>query len=147
MDNTDEKCGCNGAGHGEENCCGHGKNECGCGHDHDHEENATVTLTLDDDTELECSILGTFDIEDAEYIVLLPIDDEEVLIYRYDHVGEEVTLGLIESDEEFELVSETFYSIFGKDDFEIGTDSVESDEYIEFEHEHGFEDDEESRNI
>ena len=65
-----------------ENNCG-----CGCGHDHDHDmeeqELETMTLTLEDDTELQCAILGIFDvegIEGKEYIALLPEEDETVLI-------------------------------------------------------------------
>ena len=57
------------------------KHECGCGcgheHDHDHEdcccEDADmIYLTLDDDTELECQILGVFEVGEQEYIALLP---------------------------------------------------------------------------
>jgi len=118
LDNTEDKCGCGELHEGEGGCENHDENGCGCGHD--HEENVTVTLTLDDDSELECSILGTFDIEEVEYIALLPIDDGEVLIYRYEQNDEDVTLGLIESDEEFEMVSEAFHSIFGDlDDYEV----------------------------
>ena len=61
---------------------------CGCGHDHDdhvHEEMEmeTLTLTLDDDTEMECGILGVFAVDgiaDKEYIALLPLEDETVLL-------------------------------------------------------------------
>ena len=64
---------------------------CGCGHDHDdhvHEEMEmeTLTLTLDDDTEMECGILGVFAVDgiaDKEYIALLPLEDETVLLYEY----------------------------------------------------------------
>ena len=94
--------------------CGCG---CGCGHDHEHEqeEMETVTLTLDDDTELECAILGVFDvegIEGKEYIALLPLEDETVLIYEYKEDGEDIELTLIEDDEEFEKVSEAFNEYF-----------------------------------
>lgn len=109
MEKSDKVCGCENK---------EVKDSCGCGHDHehDHEEGNTITLTLDDNTELECSVLGTFDIEETEYIVLLPLGDEEVLIYKYEEVDGEISLGLIESDEEFNIVSETFYSIFGSED-------------------------------
>ena len=98
--------------------CGCG---CGCGHDHEHEqeEMETVTLTLDDDTELECAILGVFDvegIEGKEYIALLPLEDETVLIYEYKEDGEDIELTLIEDDEEVEKVSEAFNEYFDEEE-------------------------------
>ena len=60
---------------------------CGCGHDHDHdhEEMEVIVLTLDDNTELECGILGVFEVpgEDNEYIALVSLDDNQELLYRY----------------------------------------------------------------
>ena len=96
------------------------KCSCGCGHDHDHDVEElgleTVTLTLDDDTELECAVIGIFDvegIEGKEYIALLPEDDETVLIYEYKELeDEEIELNTIEDDAEFEKVSAAFDSIF-----------------------------------
>ena len=85
---------------------------CGCGHDHDHMheemEMETLTLTLDDDTELECGILGVFSvdgIEGKEYIALLPLEDETVLLYEYKEDEEGIELLNIESDEEYEIAS------------------------------------------
>ena len=79
---------------------------CGCGHDHDHVheemEMETLTLTLDDDTELECGVLGVFaveGIEGKEFIALLPLEDETVLLYEYKEDEEGIELLNIESDE------------------------------------------------
>lgn len=104
------------------------KHNCGCGCDHDHDEDClseeleTMTLTLEDDTELECAVLGVFDvkgIEGKEYIALLPKDDETVLIYEYKELeNEEVELLSIEDDEEFEKVSSEFDAIFNEDEDE-----------------------------
>ena len=92
---------------------------CGCGGDHDHEEELeTMFLTLDDDTEIECAILGVFDVEEKEYIALLPVDDDTVLIYEYSEVDDDIELGLIESDEEFEKVSNAFYELYEEEDEE-----------------------------
>ena len=102
-----------------ENNCG-----CGCGHDHDHDmeeqELETMTLTLEDDTELQCAILGIFDvegIEGKEYIALLPEDDETVLIYQYHELDgeDEFELLTIEDDDEFDKVSSAFDSLFNDD--------------------------------
>lgn len=87
-----------------------------CNHDHDHEEIDVIYLTLDDDSELECEVLGVFEVEDKEYIALLPIGEEEVLLYEYKELeDDEFDLGAI-ADDEFELVSEAFYALFSDDD-------------------------------
>ena len=85
---------------------------CGCGHDHDHDHHdheQMVTITLENDEELNCAILGNFEVGDQDYIALLPEGTEEVLIYRFveDENGE-VDLQNIESDEEFAKVSDGF---------------------------------------
>ena len=101
-------------------------NHCGCGHDHDHDieeqELETMTLTLEDDTEIQCAVLGVFDvegIEGKEYIALLPEDDETVLIYEYKELeNDEIELLTIEDYAEFDKVSEAFDSIFDDEDEE-----------------------------
>ena len=92
---------------------------CGCGHDHEHEEDVmdleTMFLTLDDDTEMECGILGGFEVEGLEgkeYIALLPLEDETVLLYEYKEVGDEIELNVIEDDDEFDKVSNAFYDMY-----------------------------------
>ena len=92
---------------------------CGCGHDHEHEEDVmdleTMFLTLDDDTEMECGILGVFEVEvleGKEYIALLPLEDETVLLYEYKEVGDEIELNVIEDDDEFDKVSNAFYDMY-----------------------------------
>ncbi|EOS21850.1 hypothetical protein C806_03991 [Lachnospiraceae bacterium 3-1] len=75
-----------------------------------------VTLTLDDDSEVECGILTIFELEEQDYIVLLPLDengdeneDGEVFIYRYfeDENGNP-SLENIEDEEEYEAVTDRF---------------------------------------
>ena len=92
---------------------------CGCGHDHEHEEDVmdleTMFLTLDYDTEMECGILGVFEVEGLEgkeYIALLPLEDETVLLYEYKEVGDEIELNVIEDDDEFDKVSNAFYDMY-----------------------------------
>lgn len=85
--------------------------------DEDDMEDLRVTLTLEDDTEVECKILTIFDLDDQNYIVLLPEDEEaddtseesEVFIYRYfeDDDGNP-SLENIEDEEEYEEVAERF---------------------------------------
>ncbi len=100
---------------------------CGCGHDHEHDheheemELETMFLTLEDDTELECGILGVFEVEGMkgkEFIALLPLEDETVLLYEYQENGDDVELSVIEDDDDFEKVSNTFYDLFDGEDKE-----------------------------
>ena len=119
MDNKHENdCGCE-----NEHIHEHDHNhECGCGHDHE-EEIDTITLTLDDDSEMECGVLGVFDVpvQGKDYIALITLEDDQVLLYRYiaDEEDEEAfMLESIESDEEFESVSSVFYEIFVNEDEE-----------------------------
>lgn len=80
----------------------------------DTNEYSTVTLSLDDGTECECAIIRIFPAGDNNYIALLPLegeaaDNDEVFLYRYTQVdNDEPVLENIESDEEYEIVSEAF---------------------------------------
>ena len=95
------------------------------------DEEMTVTLELDDG-EVECAVITILTVSDKDYIVLLPLDengeneDGEVWFYGYkedtDDPDAEPELIYIESDEEYELVSDAF------DEY---LDSQEFDELIE----------------
>ena len=72
-----------------------------------------VTLDLDDGSTLECEVLTIFDVNDQDYIALLPNPDsdesEEVYIYRYDEDEEgNPSLTNIEDDDEYEAVADRF---------------------------------------
>lgn len=97
----------------EKECCG---GSCGCNHDHDHdhdhEQEEMMVLTLDDDTELECHVIGIFDVADSEYIALLPVDEDEVLLYKYiEFENEEFELSAIDDEAEFQAVVDVFNSL------------------------------------
>lgn len=74
----------------------------------------TVTLTLDNDEELECAVISIFDANDRRYIALLPLEGDdaengEVYLYRYSETEDgQPDLTNIETDEEFEIVSDAF---------------------------------------
>lgn len=82
----------------------------------ENDTDVMVTLTLDDDSELDCEILIIFEIDGQDYIALMPVDDNGnfmedtgVLLYRYFETADGTpVLDNIESDEEAELVSDTF---------------------------------------
>ena len=82
----------------------------------DDESDMQVTLSLDDGSEVECAILTIFELEEQNYIALLPLDEDgneneegEVFIYRYfeDEEGNP-SLENIEDDEEYEAFADRF---------------------------------------
>ncbi len=102
--------------------CGCG---CGCGHDHNHDEAVTVTLTLDNDEVIECAVLTIYEVDEKEYIALLPIDEDgesedgDVFIYRYVETEEgEPTLENIEDDDEYEAAADAFDEWLDEQEFE-----------------------------
>lgn len=103
--------------------------DCGCGHNH---EEQMMTLVLEDDSELHCHVIGVFDALDRQYIALVPEDDDEALIYRYNESDNEEGFELenIDSDEEFESVEDVLFELLGDDE-----DWEEDDEEYEFEDE------------
>ena len=76
------------------------------------DEELFVTITLEDDSEIECEVLTIFEVEEQDYIALLHDNGGEIFIYRYfeDEDGEP-GLDNIETQEEFDMVSEVFDSI------------------------------------
>ncbi|MCI8609241.1 MAG: DUF1292 domain-containing protein [Firmicutes bacterium] len=82
------------------------------------EESEVITLEFDDGGEVECEIMGVFDLNGKEYIALIPDDGtDDVYIYGYKEVGEdEFELVDIESDEEFEKAVEEFDKIMTEEE-------------------------------
>ena len=92
----------------------------------EEDEDLFVTITLEDDSEIECQVLTIFEVEEQDYIVLLSVENEddesgegEVFIYRY-FEDEEGNPGLdnIETEEEFNMVSEVFEQIMEDEEME-----------------------------
>jgi len=84
-----------------------------------------VFIVDDDGTEEEFEVLMTFEPDGSErkYILLVPAEEgesgeeEEVYAFRYEEDGDELKLYTIESDEEWDLVEETFRTLMsGTDD-------------------------------
>lgn len=94
-------------------------------------EEMTVTMELDDGSSVECAVITILEVQNKDYIVLLPLDengeneDGEVWIYGYkenpDDSNEEPELIYIDDDEEYELVADAF------DEY---LDTVEFDEML-----------------
>ena len=112
---------------------------CGCNHEHEHDDcccgehdHQTMTIVTDENEELKCSVLGTFDVDDNEYIALLPMGQDEVLIYRFIlHEDDSFELLNIETDEEFEKVEDVFFELFGEDAFEDDDYEYDDDDFEE----------------
>lgn len=99
----------------------------------DEDFETTVTLTLDNDEELECAVISIFDANDKRYIALLPLEgkdaeDGEVYLYRYNETEDgQPDLENIETDEEFEIVSDAFDEMLDDAEYEelLGDDDEE----------------------
>lgn len=88
---------------------------CGCGHDHDHEMQ-TITLQTEEGEDLNCLVIGTFEVEGKGYIALLPEGEEDVFIYGFAQDGEHIQLDRIETDEEYQRVGEVFMQMWGEEE-------------------------------
>lgn len=114
-----ECCGGNHHNHDDHECCGghhdHDHEGCGC-HDHNHDHYQMINLTLEDGREVSAAVLETFEINNKQYIALLPVEEENVLLYEFKEDGESVELINIESDEEFEAVSQAFLGLMDFDE-------------------------------
>lgn len=98
-----QECGCEEHTQNDE----HGE-ACDCGQEHE-----TVTLTFEDSKEVECHILGIFEVDDVEYIALLPVGEEEIMIYRYsEETDGQVKLDQIQNNEEYEKVGKALLELF-----------------------------------
>lgn len=93
---------------------------CGC-----NDETVTVTLTLDNDEVIECAILTIYEVDEKEYIALLPLDEDgteldgDVYLYRYVETEDgEPTLENIEDDDEYEAAADAFDEWLDEQDFE-----------------------------
>ena len=92
--------------------------------DEDEMDGATVSIELDDGRTIECAVLMIFEAGDEgrEYIAVLPEgedeEDGEVYLYRYaeDEKGEP-EISNIESDEEYEIVSDAFDEILDEQEY------------------------------
>ena len=91
-----------------------------------NDEDMFVTLDLDDGSQIECEILTIFDVNEQDYIALLPLpadesdeENDEVFIYRYfeDEEGNP-SLENIEDDDEYEAAADAFDEWLDEQEFE-----------------------------
>lgn len=95
-------------------------------HNEEDDEDMFVTLSMDNGQEVESRVLTIFEAGDQDYIALLPLDEQgndnaegEVYIYRYfeDEEGNP-SLENIDSDEEYEIVSDRFDELLDEEAFD-----------------------------
>ena len=89
------------------------------------ENEGTVDMVLDDGTELSCELVAIFPVGDRDYIALLPdkvidgYEEDEVFLYRYTELGDDdIELGQIESEEEYEAVADAFDELLDNEAYE-----------------------------
>ena len=101
----------------------------------ENDEEMTVTLDLDDGTSVTCAIVTILTVNNRDYIVLLPLEEDgenhdgEVWFYRYSEdendPNAEPVLDYIDSDEEYDQVAEAFDEYLDNAEFdEIMDDST-----------------------
>ncbi len=90
-----------------------------------------VVLTLEDGKEMTCDVIAIYPCGDRNYIALLPEDDPDgdFLLYRFiDNGDDNYDLDDIETDEEFEEVSEAFDELLDNEEYdEMFGDEDEND--------------------
>ena len=93
-----------------------------------NDEEMTVTLDLEDGFSVECAIVTILTVNNQDYIVLLPLDengeneDGEVWFYRYSEnendPNEEPVLDYIDDDDEYEAVADAFDEFLDTQEFD-----------------------------
>ena len=83
----------------------------------DFEEDEVIVLTDDEGKEHEFNLIDTITVNDKEYAILQPAEEEEAIILRFgiDDEGNEVLFD-IEEDEEWEKVADAWQEMAEEDD-------------------------------
>ncbi|MBO4453021.1 MAG: DUF1292 domain-containing protein [Clostridia bacterium] len=81
----------------------------------DNEREDIFTLTDEDGNESEFELIGTLNMDDCDYLALIPLDGEEdeyvILKVTTDEDGEEL-LVTIDDDDEFDRIADAFEDKF-----------------------------------
>jgi uncharacterized protein YrzB (UPF0473 family) len=71
-----------------------------------------ITLVGENGESVEFEIIADFEVNDAEYAVLLPMDgSDEAVIFKVIEDGDEPILEPIEDEDEFQMASEVFFEL------------------------------------
>jgi len=102
------------------------------GMEHNGEEPEIIYIPDDDGNEEEFEVIAKFEVDgsDKKYMVVLPVerddnsDEDEVYAFRYEEDGDDLTLYMIEDEEEWDIVEETFQTLLA----ELDKEDAERDE-------------------
>ncbi|GIP55566.1 MULTISPECIES: DUF1292 domain-containing protein [Paenibacillus] len=96
------------------------------------EEPEIIYIPDEEGNEEEFEVIMKFEVDgsDAKYMMVVPLDSaesedeesEEVYAFRYEEDGDDLKLYTIESDEEWEIVEETFNTLIDEFDGEDDRD-------------------------
>lgn len=95
------------------------------------EEPEIIYIPDDEGNEEEFEVIMKFEVDGSEskYMMVVPLDSdledeesEEVYAFRYEEDGDDLKLYTIESDEEWEIVEETFNTLIDEFDGEDNND-------------------------
>ena len=76
-----------------------------------------ITITLEDDSEVDCYVIMTYELDGKDYIALLPEDADEILLYSYKELEDgDLELDNIEDDAEFEKAAEAFHALYEEEE-------------------------------
>lgn len=90
---------------------------CGCGCECEDEETEVLVFEKEDGTEESFEIIGVFEVDEKEYIALQSENDESILLCKYiEKEDGDFEVEEIESDEEFNKVSDAFDSLIEEDE-------------------------------
>ncbi|MDF2880993.1 MAG: hypothetical protein K0R54_1550 [Clostridiaceae bacterium] len=79
----------------------------------------SITLYDEDNNEIEFDVITKMDIEDKEYVIVVPKgqDTDEAIALRIDKDEEDnEILVTIDDDDEFEIVTEAYETLFSSDE-------------------------------
>ena len=94
----------------------------------DEEEIITIVVEYEDGTEEECEILATIELDNKQYVALLPMDKDEYKVFGYQEFEEEVKLINIEDENEKERVIKAFDEYFQNEEEEEDYDDEDHED-------------------
>lgn len=80
------------------------------------DEDVKIHIVTDEGEELECSVIGIFELDEYEYIAMVPDSTSDLYLYRYRETEEGIELDSIEDLDEMAQVESLFFEIFGDEE-------------------------------
>ena len=88
-----------------------------------------ITITLEDDSEVDCYVILTYELDGKDYIALLPEDADEISLYTYKELEDgDLELENIEDDMEFERAAEAFHALYEDEACDCECDDEDCDQ-------------------